>query len=142
MILETKIRVRYKETDCMGICYYGNYLTYFEVGRVEYLRECGQAMSDVDQKIHMPVVEAYVKYHKPARLDDLLLVRSWVGQKKRASFRFDYEIRHAETDELIVTGHTLHACRDPQTQKMIGIPPWLGELLRVESYPPGRTKES
>ena len=75
MIASTKIRVRYKDTDCMKVVYYGNYLTYFEVGRVEFLRQNGLAMSDVDQKVHMPVVEATVRYVKPARLDDLLYKR-------------------------------------------------------------------
>src|SRR2546426_7213380 len=57
----TKIRVRYKDTDCMQIVYYGNYLTYFEVGRVEFLRAQGLPMSDVDRKVHLPVVEAVVR---------------------------------------------------------------------------------
>ena len=57
----------------MKVVYYGNYLTYFEVGRVEFLRQQGLAMSDVDQRIHLPVVEALVRFRKPARLDDLLL---------------------------------------------------------------------
>src|SRR3989441_7863869 len=88
----TKIRVRYKDTDCMQVVYYGNYLTYFEVGRVEFLRQQGLPISDVDQKVHLPVVEAVVRYVRPARLDDLLEVRCWVSERKRASFRFAYEI--------------------------------------------------
>ncbi len=56
MISETTIRVRYAETDTMGVVYYGNYLTYFEVGRVEFLRQHGFPMSAVDRKVHMPVV--------------------------------------------------------------------------------------
>src|SRR5205823_3671815 len=87
----TRVRVRYKDTDCMKVAYYGNYLTYFEVGRVEYLRQQGLAMSEIDQKVHMPVVEASVRYVKPARLDDLIEVRSWISEKKRASFRFSYD---------------------------------------------------
>ena len=55
----TSIRVRYKDTDTMSVVYYGNYLTYFEVARVEYLRERGLPMSEVDRRIHMPVVEAW-----------------------------------------------------------------------------------
>ena len=75
MIATTKIRVRYAETDCMKVVYYGNYLTYFEVARVEFLRQQGHAMSDVDRKVHLPVVEAVVRYARPARLDNLLEVR-------------------------------------------------------------------
>jgi len=70
----TRVRVRYKDTDTMSVVYYGNYLTYFEVARVEFLRQRNLPMSEVDKRIHMPVVEAFVKYVKPARLDDLLEV--------------------------------------------------------------------
>ncbi|HET9853636.1 MAG TPA: YbgC/FadM family acyl-CoA thioesterase, partial [Methylomirabilota bacterium] len=66
----TRVRVRYKDTDTMSVVYYGNYLTYFEVGRVEFLRQHGFPMSAVDRKVHLPVVEATVRYVKPARLDD------------------------------------------------------------------------
>ena len=81
MVSETTIRVRYAETDAMGVVYYSNYLTYFEVGRVEFLRQHGYPISDVDRKLHMPVVEASVRYVKPARLDDLLRVRCWRGAR-------------------------------------------------------------
>ena len=129
MIYETPIRVRYAETDAMGVVYYGHYLTYFEVGRVEFLRHHGLPMSAVDRKVHMPVVEAAVRYVKPARLDDLLRVRCWIRERKRASFVFGYEIRRAETDELVATGETRHACWNPETQRMIPIPAWLEPLL-------------
>lgn len=129
MVSETALRVRYKDTDVMGVCYYGNHLTFFEVGRVEYLRETGLPMSEVDKRVHLPVVEAHVRYHRPARLDDLLLVRTWIGAKRRASFEFRYEIRHGETGELIASGHTLHACLEVETGKMVGIPAWLDDRL-------------
>ena len=132
MIASTKVRVRYKDTDCMKVVYYGNYLTYFEVGRVEYLREHGLAMSDVDQHVHMPVVEAVVRYVKSARLDDLLDVRCWISERKRASFRFAYEILN-EGGERIATGSTQHACWDPETGKMIAIPDFLSAAMTVEA---------
>jgi acyl-CoA thioester hydrolase len=135
MIASTRIRVRYKDTDCMKVVYYGNYLTYFEVGRVEYLRQRGLPMSDVDEKIHMPVVEALVRYARPARLDELLEVRCWISEKKRASFRFAYEVVN-ESGDTVASGHTLHACWDPATSKMIAIPAWLGEIMTVYN-PPG-----
>ena len=120
----THIRVRYKDTDTMSVVYYGNYLTYFEVGRVEYLRQRNLPMSEVNKRIHMPVVEAFVKYVKPARLDDLLEVISRVSERRRASFTFAYEIR-SETGDLIATGTTRHACWDPATSRMVAIPDWL-----------------
>ena len=124
----TRVRVRYKDTDTMSVVYYGNYLTYFEVGRVEYLRERGWPMSRVNERVHLPVVEALVKYVKPARLDDLLSVSSRVSERRRASFRFAYEIRN-EADELVATGHTRHACWNPTTSQMIPIPDWMKEIM-------------
>ena len=124
----THIRVRYKDTDTMSVVYYGNYLTYFEVGRVEYLRQRDLPMSEVDKRIHMPVVEAFVKYVKPAKLDDLLEVSSRVSERKRASFTFSYEIRN-EAKELVATGFTRHACWDPATAKLIALPDWLKEIM-------------
>src|SRR3989441_9159684 len=88
----TKVRVRYKDTDCMQIVYYGNYLTYFEVGRVEFLRAQGLPMSDVDRKVHLPVVEAVVRYVRPARLDDLLEVRCWGSERRRAGFPLSHQV--------------------------------------------------
>ena len=124
----TQIRVRYKDTDTMSVVYYGNYLTYFEVGRVEYLRQAGLPMSEVNERVHLPVVEAFVKFVKPARLDELLEVTSRVSERKRASFTFAYEIRN-EAKELVATGYTLHACWDPATSKMIPVPDWLREIM-------------
>jgi acyl-CoA thioester hydrolase len=135
MISTAKVRVRYQETDCMKVVYYGNYLTYFEVGRVEFLRQQGLPMSDVDHKVHLPVVEAIVRYVRPARLDDLLDVRCWVSERRRASFRFAYEIRN-EAGEAVATGSTLHACWDPATSKMIAVPPWLVAIMPVVEASP------
>ena len=130
MVSTCKLRVRYKDTDCMKVVYYGNYLTYFEVGRVEYLRQHGLAMSEVDQKVHLPVVEAVVRYLRPAYLDQLLDVRCWISERKRASFRFAYEIVD-EAGGRIATGSTQHACWDPQTSKMIAVPDWLQAAMPV-----------
>ena len=131
MVSTCKIRVRYKDTDCMKVVYYGNYLTYFEIGRVELLRQRGLAMSDVDRKVHLPVVEAAVRYVKPAHLDELLDVRCWISERKRASFRFAYEIVNA-AGERVATGSTLHACWDPATSKMIAVPDWLSDAVAVQ----------
>jgi acyl-CoA thioester hydrolase len=124
----TSIRVRFEDTDTMSVVYYGNYLTYFAVAWVEYLRERGFPISEVNKRIHMPVVEALVRYVKPARLDDLLEVTSRVGERKRASFTFFYEIRN-EAREIVATGYTRHVCLDPATAKMIALPDWLKESM-------------
>ena len=130
MIATTTARVRYKDTDCMGVVYYGNYLTYFEVGRVEYLRQAGMTIAQINDKVFMPVAEASVKYHRPARLDELLEVRCWISERKRASFRFAYEIVD-EAGGRVATGSTLHACWDPATSRMIAIPEWLSAVMAV-----------
>ena len=140
MIARTPLRVRYQETDCMKVVYYSNYLTYFEVGRVEYLRQGGIPISEVDRRLHMPVVEARVRYVKPARLDDLLEVRCWISERKRVSFTFGYEIV-SEAGETIATGSTLHACTDPATGKMVGVPAWLQAIMPVAVEPSGSAPE-
>lgn len=137
MPAETTIRVRYAETDTMGIVYYAHYLVYMEVARVEYLRQHGWPMADVDRKLHMPVVDASCRYVKPARLDDLLRVRCRVSERRRASFTFAYEITHAGSGDLVATGETRHACVDPRTQRMVPIPDWLKAVM-AEDAPDAR----
>jgi acyl-CoA thioester hydrolase len=124
----TSIRVRLEDTDTMSAVHHGNYLTYFAVAWVEYLRERGLPISEVNTRIHMPVVEALVRYIKPARLDDLLEVTSRIGERRRASFTFFYEIKN-EARELVATGYTRHVCLDPATTKMIALPTWLKESM-------------
>lgn len=90
---ETRIRVRYAETDRMDFVYYGAYANYFEVARVEFLRELGftyKAMED--QGILLPVSEYAVRYLKPARYDDLILVRTMIPEVPSVRIKFDYEV--------------------------------------------------
>lgn len=140
VIVSAPIRVRYQETDCMKVAYYSNYLVYFEVGRVEYLRHQGLPISEIDRRVHMPVVEARVRYVKPARLDDLLEVRCWISERKRASFTFTYEIRN-EAGETVATGITQHACTDPATGKLVGVPDWLQTIMPVRPAADGTGRE-
>ena len=123
----------------MSVVYYGNYLTYFEVGRVEYLRQHGLPMSEVDKRIRMPVAETYVKFIKPALLDDLLEVTSWVSERKRASFKFAYEIRN-ETKERVAEGFTRHACLDPASSHVVPIPGWLRDIMADADLDPVRER--
>ena len=124
----TSIRVRLEDTDAMSVVHHGSFLTYFAVAWVEYLREHGFPISEVNKRIHMPVVEALVRYVKPARLDDLLEVTSRVGERKRASFTFFYEIKN-EASEIVATGYTRHVCLNPATTKMVALPDWLKESI-------------
>jgi acyl-CoA thioester hydrolase len=124
----THVRVRYKDTDTMAVVYYGNYLTYFEVGRVEHMRQHGLTIDQVDRHLRLPVTEAFVRYVRPARLDDLLEVTTRVSERRRASFRFSYEIRNGAA-ELVATGWTTHGCVDPTSDKVIAVPEWLKDIM-------------
>lgn len=124
---ETKIRIRYKDTDRMGVVYYGNYLVFFEVGRAELMRDLGYPYSRVEKEgYNLVVAEAAVKYRANVGYDALIRVMTTIGEVKGASVRFDYQVV-GEDGRLLVTGHTLHACIN-SAQKPIRIP---AELKRV-----------
>jgi acyl-CoA thioester hydrolase len=122
MVNTTVLRVIYGDTDQMGVVYYANYLRFFEAGRNELLRERGARYRDVEveQGIHLPVVQAHVDYRAPARYDDLLSVETRIGAVGRASLRFDYRVLREGT--LLAEGHTVHACLD-HTGKVRRLPP-------------------
>jgi acyl-CoA thioester hydrolase len=124
----TNIRVRSEDTDAMSVVHGDNYLTFFAVAWVEYLRERGLPIAAVNRRLHLPVVEALVRYMKPARIDDLLEVTSRVGERRRASFTFFYEIKN-EAREIVATGYTRHVCLEPGTARMIALPEWLKEIM-------------
>src|SRR5579862_8639676 len=107
---ETLAHVRYKETDQMGMVYYGNYFTFFEIGRVEYMRERGIAYKRMESEddSFIVVAEARCRYLRPARYDDLLRIRTRVSEARRRSIRFAYEILNSDTGELLATGETVH----------------------------------
>lgn len=105
-ISETTIRVRYAETDKMGYVYYGNYTTYYEVGRVEALRQLGTSYKEMeDNGIMLPVYTCNLKYIKPAVYDDLLVIKTTIKELPTARITFDYEI-YNQKNELINTGTT------------------------------------
>lgn len=113
---DATIRVRYAETDQMGVVYYGNYFTWFEVGRVELCRQFGftYKQMEIEDDCLLVVAEASCRYKRPARYDDLLTVRARVVQSQRRTLRFGYEIIHQESGELIATGETVHVVCDRQ----------------------------
>ena len=103
---ETKIRVRYAETDQMGYVYYGNYATFYEVGRVELFRSLGFSYKALeDRGIILPVMELHSRFLKPARYDEEITVRVHLKEKPRIKIRFDYELFNQEGD-LLNTGNT------------------------------------
>jgi acyl-CoA thioester hydrolase len=105
-----QIRVRYAETDGMGVVYYGNYLTWFEVGRTDLLRQLGRSYREIEEneRIHLPVVEAHCRYHRPARYDDLVDIVTRASRPSRARLQFDYELSRAQDGVLLASGSTLH----------------------------------
>jgi acyl-CoA thioester hydrolase len=106
----TYIRVRYKDTDRMGVVYYGNYLTFFEVGRAEYMRAIGFPYSELEGKGHsLAVIEASAKYYSNVGYDSVVTVKAAITEIKKVKLRFDYEI-YSDENKLLVTGHTVHAC--------------------------------
>ena len=111
---DTLLRVRYAETDQMGFVYYGNYYTYFEVGRVEYMRQRGveYKQMEIQDDSRIVVAESSCRYHRPARYDDPLRIRTRVTELKRRTIRFAYEVTHDATGELLATGETLHVVCD------------------------------
>ncbi|HEX2311967.1 MAG TPA: thioesterase family protein [Vicinamibacterales bacterium] len=104
------VRVRYAETDQMGVVYYANYLVWFEVGRTELLRSLGWSYREMEHEgIGLPVIESSCLYHRPARYDDELEIRTKGTLLSAVRMQFDYEIMRNPGGELIVSGRTLHA---------------------------------
>lgn len=124
----TPVRVRYADTDAAGVCYYANYLAFFEVGRVELLRDLGLPIREAEARGYVfPCVEARLRYHRPAFLDDLLTVELWVTQVRRSSFSFAYQVLRG--GELVASGQTRHAAVDPVTLRPERLPEWLMALF-------------
>ena len=129
---EFKIRVRYSETDQMGVVYYGNYAAYLEVGRVETLREMGFPYRDLEAKgILLPVVNLTVNYKKPAVYDDLLTIKTSVKQIPSIKIVFESEIYNEQGDLLIEAFVTL-VFVDSKTKKPIKGPDNL--IQKIVSY--------
>jgi acyl-CoA thioester hydrolase len=113
---ETTIRVRYAETDQMGVVYYGNYFTWFEIGRVEFCRQLGfeYKRMEIEDDSLLVVAKASCRYKRSAHFDDLLVIRTRVAESKRRTILFSYEILDQASGELIATGETLHVICDRQ----------------------------
>ena len=119
---ETNLRVRYAETDQMGVVYHANYLVWMEVARVDLCTALGIRYRDMEREegVFMVVVEANCRYLRPARFDDEVRVRAFLEATNGKMIRFGYEMRNAETKELLATGFTKHLCvrRDMKTVRV------------------------
>lgn len=111
--VDTSVRVRYAETDCMGVAYYGSHLVWFEVGRTELIRQRGYPYRELEEQegCYLVVAEASCRYHAPARYDDVLTIRTRVKQARSRVIVFSYEIL-AEDGSRVATGETLHVTTD------------------------------
>lgn len=110
---DSDIRVRYAETDQMGVVYHSNYLVWFEVGRAELMRAMGfdYKRLELDDDTYIVVADVHCRYHHPARYDELLTVRARIREAKTRTLKFGYEIFRHQDQKLLATGHTIHvAC--------------------------------
>ena len=109
----SRVRVRYAETDKMGVVYYANYLVWFEVGRTDLLRESGWDYREMEKEGYaLPVIEAHCTYREPARYDDVLDVRTTGMLLSPVRVQFTYEIVRASDAAMLATGTTIHATLD------------------------------
>ncbi len=109
----SRLRVRYAETDQMGVAWHGSYFAWFEVGRTDLLRERGMTYRELErQQLFLPVIEAHASYERPARYDDLLEVRTRVASHSGARVSFEYEVIGEGGGPPLATGSTTHALVD------------------------------
>ena len=113
---ETRIRVRYAETDQMGVVYHSNHFIWFEVGRVELLRQLGFTYKDMEtaDDCFIAVVDARCRYKAPVRYDDEIVVRTYLKHVREKVIHFGYELRGAETGQLLAEGETTHIVANAQ----------------------------
>jgi acyl-CoA thioester hydrolase len=111
---ETRIRVRYAETDQMGVVYHANHFIWFEVGRVELLRQLGFSYKDMEREddCFIAVVDANCRYKAPVHYDDEVLVRTYLKHVRDKVIRFGYELRDAVSGNLLAEGETTHVVAD------------------------------
>ncbi|MGA3047154.1 MAG: thioesterase family protein [Terracidiphilus sp.] len=136
MPVTTEVRVRYAETDQMGIVYYANYLVWFEIGRVELLRSLGLAYSqlETDHQCILPVIEATCRYKSPARYDDQIVIETRPSLLRQSVVKFAYRIlrkaANGEEPALLAEGETVHVVCDDQLNKK-PLPDEHAEALRA-----------
>ena len=106
-------RVRYAETDKMGVVYYANYFVWFEIGRTDWLRETGATYRVMeDEGLGLPVIEAHCEYRAGARYDDEVEIRTAAALRSPVRLAFDYEVLRREDGALLASGYTVHAAVD------------------------------
>ena len=126
---ETKVRVRYADTDQMRFAYYGRYFEYFEQGRSDLLRDIGMPYPEIERMgYYLPVVEAHAHYMKSARYDDLLVVKTILKERPQVRIRIEYEVRIDGQPDILMDGYTVHGFVSVKTGKPARAPE---EFLRI-----------
>jgi acyl-CoA thioester hydrolase len=136
---ETRLRVRYAETDQAGVVYHSNYLIWFEVGRVELCRDYGFNYRDMETEADtfLPVTEARVKYRNPAKYDDEIIVRTRVIELRSRAIKFAYEVLRASAGDLLAEGETHHIVMNRQGRAK-AFPPKFAEMMKGTKKSDGR----
>ena len=125
----TKLRIRYAETDQMGVVYYGNYATFLEQGRTEWLRDLGFSYKWMEaNNVLLPVTNLNINYKLPARYDDVISVTTSLKKTPSVKIEFYYEI-HNQDDELLVTAETTLVFVNATTKKLMKAPDYLLKKL-------------
>ncbi|HMM80142.1 MAG TPA: thioesterase family protein [Pyrinomonadaceae bacterium] len=128
---KTELRVRYAETDQMGIVHHSNYIVWFEVARSDYCRTVGVPYTEMEANdVQLIVAEVSLRYKRPAFYDDLLLIRVRSKEIRSRSLRFAYEVIRKSDSELLATGETLHVVTD-RSRRVRSLPPEYQELFNA-----------
>ena len=116
---EIKLRVRYAETDRMGVVYHSNFVIWFEVGRVELMRQLGFRYRDMEEQdnCHIPVADLHVRYKEPAYYDDEIVIRTQLSDVHRSLLRFRYQVFRAGEEMLLAEGETTHLVVDDKLKR-------------------------
>jgi acyl-CoA thioester hydrolase len=142
IVRQTTIRVRYAETDQMGVVYYANYFVWFEVARTDWLRETGWSYRDMEADgVSLPVIEAHCGYRQPVKYDDQVQIRTRATLLTPVRIRFDYELLRPGDDVPAATGYTVHAALDP-AGRPCRLPQRVRQLLTGPDPAPGRGPSS
>ena len=129
---ETRLRVRYAETDQMGVVYHSNHLIWFEVGRVELMRQMGLSYRDIEREdgLYIAVAEAKCRYRAPVYYDEEVIVRTWLKAVRSSVVVFSYELLRAETGTLLADGETVHIVTD-SSMKVSSLPEKYSNVFRA-----------
>lgn len=131
-----RIRVRYGETDQMGHAYYANYLYWFEQARGAWCRDRGFTYKQLEEQgLFLPVVEVHVRYRGEVLYDDVVAVKVWVGEIRRASIQFCYEVENETTGKRVTEGYTWHVFMGSE-RKAVSVPDDVRTMLERDPNPP------